>query len=186
MLTYRRGKSARRGGLDLVISLTPEQVEALGGRDAVELGEALDTLLVGVAVLRAAQRTDAPAGSGADLKDPSVEGELDWTERLIYDLFYLRERVAGASRAAIRLHEEQGGTYGELADAMGVTRATAQRRRDSVTRATPNRQERWAITWPAREEKQDDDIHAPGSAGSHQDRGSLGGPGDGPNPDQLD
>ena len=50
MLTYRTGKHAGRGGLDLVISLTPDQYAALG-TNAATLAEALDTVLVGLAAL---------------------------------------------------------------------------------------------------------------------------------------
>jgi hypothetical protein len=182
MLTYRDGADAQRGGLDMVISLTPDQVEALGV-DAAEMAEALDTILVGLAAMRSGRSPAAPIGDS--LKDQPIEAGLTWTEWLIYDLSRLRERVAGMTKAAIRLHKEQGGSYGELADAMGVTRATAQRRRDSVTRATPNRQERWATTCPTSKEEHDDDIHTRRGAGSHRGRGSLGGPGDGPDPDRL-
>jgi len=51
--------------------------------------------------------------------------------------------------AAIRAHANHGGSYGALATAQGVSRATAQRRRDTVMESTPKSGERWATTLPA-------------------------------------
>jgi hypothetical protein len=48
MLNYRETDEAAWGGLDLVISLTPDQAEALG-TDAGRLAEQLDTLLTSLA-----------------------------------------------------------------------------------------------------------------------------------------
>ncbi|WP_219517523.1 hypothetical protein [Nonomuraea ceibae] len=151
MLTYDQGENARRAGLDLIISLTPDQAAALGA-DAAELLEAVDTLLVGLAALRSGRSPEIPEGAGLSLKDQPIEADTAWTEWLIRDLETLRQRVSGATAAAIRAHADQGGSYGELATAMGVSRATAQRRRDSITRTAPKKPEQWAITYPDRKE----------------------------------
>lgn len=145
MLTYRYGDRASRSGLDLVISLTPDQSEALGV-DAAALAEALDTTLVGLAALRTGRDPEVPAG--ASLKDqPHTAGQL-WDEWLIRDASTLLDRLAGVRAAAIRAHVDHGGTYGDLAAAMSVLRATAQRRRDTVTGAEPTPTEVWATTLP--------------------------------------
>ncbi|WP_018223925.1 hypothetical protein [Salinispora pacifica] len=147
MLTYREGDDARRGGLDLVISLTADQADALG-TDAAELAEAIDTLLVGLAALRTGRDPAVPAGTGQSLKDQPVTAETRWDEWLLRDLATLRHRVAGATAAAIRSHANHGGSYGDLAAATSVPRGTAQRRRDAVTRTAPGDAERRATTRP--------------------------------------
>ncbi|MGW2035219.1 hypothetical protein [Streptomyces sp. NPDC001811] len=45
---------------------------------------------------------------------------------------------------AVRQHAAQGGSYGALASAMGVTRATAQSRRDTLLKKDPSEMEKWA------------------------------------------
>jgi hypothetical protein len=156
MLTYRDGEQARRGGLDLVISLTEGQAAALGV-DAAELAEALDTMLVGLAAMRTRRNPAVPAGGGQSLKDEPVTAGAVWDEWLLRDLATLRTRVDGATAAAIRAHARHGGSYGELATATGVGRPTAQRRRDAVTRTDPKPAERWA-TDPARADDEGDTV----------------------------
>lgn len=148
MLAYQDDDDARRGGLDITISLTPDQAAAIGA-DAAELAEALDTLLVGLAALRT-NHSPGPA-PGHSLKDQPVEAGRVWTEWLLRDLTLLRARVAAMTSAAIRAHAEQGGSHGELAEAMHVSRSTAQRRRDTVRRNPPTAAERWATTLPKEE-----------------------------------
>jgi hypothetical protein len=147
MLTYRHGSESERGGLDIVISLTPDQVAALG-RDTGELAEALDTMLVGLAAFRTGHSPRIPAGAAVSPKDRPIETGPAWTEWLIRDLSVLRQRVAGATAAAVRTHARQERSYAALAEAMRVTRSTAQRRRDTVTAELPKAPELWAITYP--------------------------------------
>lgn len=157
MLTYRSGSAARRRGLDLTISLTADQAAALGV-DAGELAEALDTVLVGLAALRAGRDPQVPADAGMSLKDQPVTAGVFFDEWLIRDASSLRERMKGLLSAAIRAHVEHGGTYGTLATAMDVPRATAQRRRDAVTEKAPGDGESWAST-PAAPIDRNDDEH---------------------------
>lgn len=142
MLTYRRGANARRGGLDLVVSLTPDQEAALGG-DVVDLAEALDTVLVGIAALRTGADPEHPTG-GASLKDKPISAGLDWDEWLLADTATLLTRLRGVQDAAIRAHADHGGSYGALARALGTARSTAQSRRDELARSEPEAAERWA------------------------------------------
>lgn len=204
MLTYRTGKHAGRGGLDLVISLTPDQYAALG-TNAATLAEALDTVLVGLAALRSghdprpadqsappadtserpAHRLDTTASAdpyaffgtnarylahrlddilsdltpaqppaphvppvGRSFKDRPVSAGIAWDEWLIRDASALQTKLRALLSAAIRSHVAHGGSYGDLAAAMGAPRATAQRRRDKVTSAPRSLGELW-VTTPA-------------------------------------
>ena len=141
MLTYRHGPEAERGGLDLVISLTAEQAAALG-TDAANVGEAMDTALIGLANARTGETE--PYAPHPSLKDGHVSAE--WQSWLIRDTTELIERLEGLRAAAIRAHAADGGSYGDLADAMSVPRSTAQRRRDAVLSSEPGDLERWAST----------------------------------------
>lgn len=141
MLGYREGQQARRGGLDVVISLTEDQAAALD-TDAAGLAEALDTVLVGIAALRTG--TDPRVAGDASMKDHPVTAGQTWDEWLLQDTCALLTRLDGLRAAAIRAHAAHGGTYGQLAAAMGVTRATAQSRRNDLTRVEPGPAELWA------------------------------------------
>ncbi|WP_055607289.1 hypothetical protein [Streptomyces prasinus] len=56
----------------------------------------------------------------------------------------LLNRLEGIRDAAVRQHAVQGGSYGALASSMGVTRATAQYRRDALVKKDPSAMEKWA------------------------------------------
>ncbi|MDX3482547.1 hypothetical protein [Streptomyces scabiei] len=56
----------------------------------------------------------------------------------------LLNRLEGIRDAAVRQHAAQGGSYGALATSMGVTRATAQYRRDTLVKKDPSAMEKWA------------------------------------------
>ncbi|MFB7076449.1 hypothetical protein [Streptomyces sp. NPDC056308] len=57
----------------------------------------------------------------------------------------LLNRLEGVRDAAVRQHAAQGGSYGALASSMdGVTRATAQYRRDALVKKDPSAMEQWA------------------------------------------
>jgi hypothetical protein len=128
MLTYRDGSDAMRGGADVVISLTPSQAAAIGGEDLGELAEAFDTVLAAVASARGDRKQFRPRPSFKDGRD-----DADWHSWVVRDVTSLRSRLDGLLRVAIRGHAAGGGSYGGLAEAMGVSRATAQSRRDAVT-----------------------------------------------------
>jgi 8-oxo-dGTP pyrophosphatase MutT (NUDIX family) len=129
MLNIYEGGDARRGGVDLTISLTKDQADALG-EDAGQLVEALDTVLVGLAALRTGRdpiRTSNPSD-----KDTPVSSGTDWQEWLLRDLSMLEARLQGVQAATVRAHAEAGGSYGALATAMAVAKGTAQTRREAV------------------------------------------------------
>jgi ADP-ribose pyrophosphatase len=129
MLNSYEGRDARRGGVDLTISLTKDQTEALD-RDADDLVEALDTVLVGLAALRTG-RDPIPTSNPSD-KDAPVSSGTDWQEWLLRDLSMLEARLEGVRAAAVRAHADAGGSYGALATAMAVAKGTAQTRREAV------------------------------------------------------
>ncbi|MFJ2170407.1 hypothetical protein [Streptomyces griseofuscus] len=56
----------------------------------------------------------------------------------------LTQRLEGIRNAAVRQHAAQRGSYSALASAMGVTRATAQSRRDTLLKKEPSDREKWA------------------------------------------
>ncbi|MFG2097319.1 hypothetical protein [Streptomyces sp. NPDC048612] len=109
----------------LLVPLTAEAAAALGN-DGEQLAALLGTVLHGMAQLR--------AGTA------SVDGlstTLSGTTALL-------ERVEGVRDAAVREHAAQGGSYGALAKATSVTRATAQSRRDTLLKKDPSAMEQWA------------------------------------------
>ncbi|QDN84426.1 hypothetical protein [Streptomyces sp. RLB3-6] len=132
-VSYTRGKDARKGGLDITLSLTPAQAEALGP-DADDLGDWIDTALWALALLRSGQGTDGPHTAGPN--DWSITiGDLD---------VLLLPRLEALRDAAVRAHAQLGGTYGQLAAAMNTTRSTAQYRRDALLAKEPTELEQWA------------------------------------------
>lgn len=113
-----------RGGRALTITLSRDQVEVLGNA-AGELAEMLDQVLTGLARLR-----DGLPGRPVD--------------DLVRYADALMARMDGVRAAAIAEHARQGGSYGELALALGVPRATAQTRRRAVLGAEQAPAELWA------------------------------------------
>lgn len=142
MLHCHEGTTARRAGLDLTLSLTSDQAEALGA-DAAALAEMLDTVLVGIAALR--MHEDPEVQVGASMKDRPVSNGRVWDEWLLQDASGLLVRLEGVRNAAVRAHAEHGGSYGQLGVAMGVARGTAQSRRDELGREEPSTAELWAV-----------------------------------------
>ena len=115
----------------VVISPTSEEAAALGE----ELGTLLDwftTALTGLAHLR--------AGSTDQFDSTTWRHMLNRTER------DLACHLEGIRDALIPRHAAAGGSYGQLAVAMGVTRSTTQYRRDRLTAAEPSPWETWAVT----------------------------------------
>ncbi|MFH8411171.1 hypothetical protein ACH4FX_41340 [Streptomyces sp. NPDC018019] len=112
-------------GLDLTIPLTATDAQALGD-DAQLLAARLGEVLHGVALLRT---------GGADTDD------LTTVIKATTDLL---ETVKGVRNAAVRQHAAQGGSYGALGRSMGVSRATAQSRRDPLLKKDPSAMEQWA------------------------------------------
>ncbi|MFF3177987.1 hypothetical protein ACFVQ0_35810 [Streptomyces sp. NPDC057900] len=110
---------------DLTIPLSLADAQALGD-DVGQLAMRLGAVLYGLAQLRA---------GGASTEDLA-------TTVLMSD--GLMNRLEGIRDAAVRQHAARGGSYGELASSMSVTRATAQSRRDTLLKKQPTEMERWA------------------------------------------
>ncbi|MEU1668505.1 hypothetical protein ABZ547_33985 [Streptomyces sparsogenes] len=110
---------------DLTIPLSASDAQALGD-DVGQLAMRLGVVLHGLAQLRA---------DGASTDD--LANTILMSNGLI-------NRLQGIRDAAVRQHAAQGGSYGALASAMGVTRATAQSRRDTLLKKNPSEMEKWA------------------------------------------
>lgn len=173
MLDEQEGVRAKRGGYDLTISLTPDQAEALGVH-AYDLVDALDTVLVGLAALRTGADPVDPK-EGYSLKDSPIEKGKDWQEWLIGSATVLLDRVGAVRAAAIREHVSQGGSYGQLAAAMGVSRTTAQRRRTTVTDTDPTPAEQWATNPAPKPGPEYNEPHAFAEDGRHENINTVDG-----------
>ncbi|MGW1598802.1 hypothetical protein [Streptomyces sp. NPDC002343] len=110
---------------DLTIPLSAADAQALGD-DVGQLTQRFGAVLHGLAQLRAG------------------EASLDDLETTIATTTDLLDRLGGIQNAAVRQHAAEGGSYGELAKAMDVKRATAQYRRDTLLKNDPSPMERWA------------------------------------------
>ncbi|MGW1021934.1 hypothetical protein [Streptomyces niveus] len=137
--SYRAGADAIRGGLDITISLTPREAAALGP-EAGLLADWVDTALWALTLLRNGD-TERNATQG------TVRTETpDTFYTVINDLDHLLPRLQGVRDAAIRRHQELGGSLKDLALAMSAPKSTAQSRRNVVLNREggPSRWENWA------------------------------------------
>lgn len=124
------------GGLDITIHLTADQARAIGP-EAAPLADWFHTAFIALAALR--------SGLGTGDEHPAAPPAPDLWRTVINDLdVQLIPRLEGLRDAAIRAHAAEGGTYGQLANAMDVSRSTAQSRREVITRRKPSRWELWA------------------------------------------
>ncbi|MFJ3513202.1 hypothetical protein [Streptomyces luteogriseus] len=110
---------------DLTIPLSTADAQALGD-DVGQMAMRLGAVLHGLAQLRA---------GGASTEDLATT---------ILMSNGLMNRLEGIRDAAVRQHAAQRGSYGALATSMGVTRATAQYRRDALVKKDPSAMEKWA------------------------------------------
>ena len=119
--------------------------------EAAALGEDLDRML-GMFTTALTALAHLRNGSTDDF------GYTTWQYFLRHLEHHLPVRLDGIRNAFIRAHAGAGGTYGELSDAMGVRRSTAQYRRKRITSALPDEWEEWAVggsrpvgslRWPA-------------------------------------
>lgn len=148
MISTRQGAEAERGGLDLTISLTADQADALG-IDAHRLVDYLDTVLVQMAALRMRRDPDLPGPrTVAAVPSRQVVGEVDpkdrpvfqgvrWDERVLQEVSALLTLLGGVRDATLRTHAGHGGSIGQAGYAMGVSKATAQTRRNALQAPSP-------------------------------------------------
>lgn len=112
-------------GPALTIPLTAADAQALGD-DAQLLATLLGNVLHGIALMRSGQ-------AGHEDLATAIRGTTG-----------LLERLEGVRDASVRQHAAKGGSYGALGQAMAVSRATAQSRRDTLLRKDPGAMEKWA------------------------------------------
>jgi hypothetical protein len=119
------------GGMHITVSLTAEEVVAIGSAEAEGLMDWFDSALWGLAMLR----------TGHICRDEgarTTEVHAAEMDTVIRDLdVKLLPRLAGVRDAAIRRHRELGGTIGALAAAMDAPRSTAQTRREALENPGP-------------------------------------------------
>ncbi|MEU8765035.1 hypothetical protein [Streptomyces sp. NPDC048659] len=140
---YRFGTEARRGGMDVTISLTAAEAAQVGD-DAGILADWFHSALWALAILRAGHVPANPDHPHPDARKDRTAGPGDWYT-VVNDLDYrLLPRLEGIRDAAIRAHAAAGGSVGDMALAMDVSRSTAQYRRDAVRQADPSVWEQWA------------------------------------------
>ena len=127
------------GGLDIVLSFSPEQIDALGP-DASTFVDWVETALWALAALR----DGGVWGSGFEYARPA---DVKHWHMVVNDLEHrLLPRLAGIRDAAVREHAAHGGSVGDLARAMDVPRSTAQSRREALSAGEPAGWEAWART----------------------------------------
>jgi|GEM_PF-2009330 len=148
MITTRQGAEAERGGLDLTISLTADQADALGV-DAQRLVDYLDTVLVQMAAFRMRRDPVLPAlRTVAAVPARQVVGEVGakdrplfqgvrWDERVLQEVSALLTLLGGVRDATLRTHAGHGGSISQAGYAMGVSKATAQTRRNALRGPSP-------------------------------------------------
>lgn len=153
MIKYRQGAEAHRGGLDLTISLTADQAEALGA-DAHRLVDYLDTVMVQIAALRTGTDPVLPdvrtiaavpsqqVASEVTAKDRPIHQGVRWDERVLQEVSALLTLLDGVRDAALRMHATRHGSISQAGYAMGVSKATAQTRRNALQGFSPA--ELWA------------------------------------------
>jgi hypothetical protein len=119
------------GGMDITLSLTAEEVAAIGSAEAEGLADWFDSAVWGLAMLRTGQICRDEGARTTEVQ----AAEMD---TVIRDLdVKLLPRLAGIRDAAIRRHRELGGSVGALAAAMDVARSTAQTRREALENPGP-------------------------------------------------
>jgi hypothetical protein len=135
-VAFSYGPDSRMGGVDITISLTRTQADALGG-EAGTMADWLHTALWALAMLRTGQDSQGR---------PYIPGPNDWHTAINDVDRRLLPRLEGLRDALVRAHADGGGSVGDLALAMDVARSTAQYRRDAIRRQEPGLWEQWATS----------------------------------------
>lgn len=124
----------------ITIHLSKADQEALGMESGIVTDWFLSALRTLVA-LRTGEVDRETAAAGIE-RGEATKNTWYWA---INDLdTHLLPALEGIRDAAIRRHAEAGGSYGDLALAMGVKRSTAQTRRDALLATDPSEREVWA------------------------------------------
>jgi hypothetical protein len=142
-ISYRTGDDAQQGGVDITISLTAAEADAVGGEAGV-MADWFHSALWALAILRSGHVPATPDAAHADARVDRPAGPGDWYT-VINDLDHrLLPRLEGIRDAAVRAHADSRGSVGDLALAMHVARSTAQYRREVLQRSQPSTWEDWA------------------------------------------
>lgn len=153
MFEYRkqdpdRERTTRLGGVDLVISLTADQAAALGS-DALDMAEALDTVLVTIAAKRSGADPVIPddvlatraAGFTHYWSDRPFSLGARWSETALRESSGLIARLTGIRDATLCDLVAAGYSVGGVSGIMGVPKSTGQNR---VKLGEPSAAEMWA------------------------------------------
>ncbi|MFJ6394052.1 hypothetical protein ACIQJT_41490 [Streptomyces sp. NPDC091972] len=144
MIRYQHGEDAALGGVDITICLTPQEAAALRG-DTSHLADWFDCLLYALTLLRTGRSTRTKVMTNV-AGHPERDITLEDLHTLINSLDQgLPPRLQGTRDSLVRLHHHMGGTLNQLATAMGVSKSTAQSRRNVLTKAPRGIWETWAI-----------------------------------------
>ncbi|CAL9677770.1 hypothetical protein SUDANB105_08081 (plasmid) [Streptomyces sp. enrichment culture] len=127
------------GGIDLTIHLTEVEADAIGPDEASAMAAWFDTALEGLAALRDGQSVRDGGARAIEATD------MQEVIKVLHQ--HLLPRLVGLRDAAIRRHGELGGTFGQLAAAMGTARSTAQTHRERLDQVGPRRAQ--AAKWEA-------------------------------------
>lgn len=127
-ILFRYGDEAHNRGVDITLSLTPDENRATGGSSGLYV-DWLKTALLGLAALR----------EGTGNRDTWYWTVNDLETHLIPSLQGIRD-------AAIRQWANDGGSYGDLGLALNAKRSTAQYRRDQLTAKPPQAPETWVFS----------------------------------------
>ncbi|WP_329583584.1 hypothetical protein [Streptomyces sp. NBC_01361] len=128
--------SPKRGGVDITLSLSPEELAALGP-DAQDLADWLDTAVWTLAMLRTGLNHRPTAYTDA------TPTKSQW-HIAVRDLYHLISRIEGIRDAAVRHHQADGGSINDLVRAMDCAKSTAQSRRNKILGSSPSHWENWA------------------------------------------
>ncbi|MGY0466596.1 hypothetical protein ACW14Y_41010 [Kitasatospora sp. cg17-2] len=131
-----------RHGSEVPTAVGHEDRELVGDAALTDAAEFTHTVLHGLRLLRHLHPQtpgDHPAGDGAELRALLAVVQT----RLI-------PRIVGLRDALLRVHQEHGlGSYGDLAEAVGMPRSTVSTKLLVLSGTDPTEHERWATGTPA-------------------------------------
>ncbi|MBG0819075.1 hypothetical protein [Planomonospora sp. ID82291] len=123
--------------IDIVTRISPAERDALGAVLLADPGEFTHAVVWALILLRTIER-DGQHVDGAAEDLSALRGLIGTLERRLIPALH------GIRDAAVRRHQDMGGSYGQLARAMGTPRSTAQSRHEALERRPPSDHERWA------------------------------------------
>ena len=131
------------GGVDITITLSSEQLHALGS-DIATFADWTHTALIALAGLRDMNRPVASDSATASARK-GVPG-VSWHAIISTLDRQMLPRLEGIRDAAIRAATSNGYSLADLTKSLDVPRSTAQYRRQVLTASEPSIWEAWATT----------------------------------------